>query len=504
MGPHVSTRFVTCVPSRWEARAFTSGMPPGTVLRTGVGPAAARRAAGRPPVHGADAVAVAGIAGALRADLRAGDVVVATEVRGPQGSVGCPSAPLLAGELRRAGLTVHLGAVTSSGHVVSGHGRAAHAAGGALCVDMETAWLLTGAPTPYVCAVRVVADTASSPLLRPATLGRLRTALRTLARTGPALSAWGRAAGEREVLLAGPRSFCAGVVRAIDVVELALAQRGAPIYVRKQIVHNVHVVEDLRRRGAVFVEELEEVPAGGCVVFSAHGVAPAVRAEAAARGLTVIDATCPLVSKVHADVRRYADGGDTVLFIGHEGHEETVGTMNERAGRTLLVQDVADAERVEVPDPDRVSYQTQTTLSADDVARVVDVLRERFPKLRAPSSDGICYATTNRQRALQAVAVDSELVLVLGSENSSNSNRLVELAERLGRPARLINDATDIHLDWLAGVRTVGVTAGASAPPALVDELVSALGGLGPVRVTDRTVTTEDVHFTVPKEVRVS
>jgi 4-hydroxy-3-methylbut-2-enyl diphosphate reductase len=499
------SRFVTCAPSRLEAAALASGMTPGTVVRTGVGPSAARRAADSAAVRRAGVVTVAGIAGALVPELAAGDVVVATEVRGPEGPVPCPSAPLLAGELRRAGFAVHLGPIASADHVVAGPERATqHARHGALCVDMETDWVLAGAATPYVSAVRVVADVATRPLARPTTVARLWTALRTLPRLGPCLTAWGAAAGERELLLAGPRSFCAGVVRAIEVVERALEQRDAPIYVRKQIVHNVHVVSDLQRRGAVFVESLDEVPAGATVVFSAHGVSPSVRQEAAARGLDVIDATCPLVSKVHADVRRYADDGDTVIFIGHEGHEETVGAMGERAGRTVLVQDAVEAATVEVADPERVSYQMQTTLAAGDVAAVVEVLRRRFPRLRAPSTDGICYATTNRQRALQSVAVDADLVLVLGSQNSSNSQRLVELADRLGRPAHLINDASDIQLGWLREVGAVGITAGASAPAALVDDVVAALGGLGPTRVVERTVTTEDIHFTVPKEVRAS
>ena len=330
-----------------------------------------------------------------------------------------------------------------------------------------------------------------------------RRSVRTLADLGPAGAAAPRdAVRPRTVLLAGPRSFCAGVERAIDVVEIALRHHGPPVHVRKQIVHNVHVVSDLERRGAVFVDELGEVPDDGVVVFSAHGVSPAVRAEADRRGLRVIDATCPLVTKVHTEMRRFGDRGDTIVFIGHEGHEETEGTMGERPEQTVLVETEDDARRVEVADPDRVTYLVQTTLAADEVGGIVDVLAERFPGLKSPPSDDICYATTNRQEALRAVARDSDVVLVVGSSNSSNSRRLVETSERLGTPAHLVDDAGDVRLDWVADAHTVGLTAGASAPTALVDEVIEALRGLGPVDVTEREVTTEDVHFTLPKEVR--
>lgn len=495
-------RFVVCAPSRLEAGALTAGMPPGSVLHIGMGPTCATRAARSAAIQRAGLLTVVGVAGAVSPRLRTGDVVVATQVRGPQGVVHCAGAPLMAGALSRAGFRVHLGPIASADHVVTGSERAAVAADGTLCVDMESDWVLARASTPFVSAVRVVADVATAPLSHPGTLGRMWTALRNLPGLCPTLTAWGRAAAEREVVLAAPRSFCAGVERAIEIVDRALDQRGAPVYVRKQIVHNLYVVKDLEARGAVFVDDLDQVPAGATVVFSAHGVAPDVREAAEARGLDVIDATCPLVSKVHADVRRYADSGDTVIFIGHADHEETVGTMGERPGRTVLVSDTDQAATVEVPDPDRVSYQVQTTLAAGDVAGIVSVLRERFPHLRAPASDGICYATTNRQRALQTVAVDVDLMLVLGSANSSNSNRLVELATRLGRPAHLIDDASDIELEWLRGASVIGISAGASAPQILVDDAVTALGGLGPVRVTERSVTTEDVRFNVPRKVR--
>ena len=307
------------------------------------------------------------------------------------------------------------------------------------------------------------------------------------------------ASAPHTVLLAAPRSFCAGVERAIEIVEHALAQRGRPVYVRKQIVHNAHVVADLGQRGAVFVDELAQVPPGATVVFSAHGVSPAVRAEAGRRHLRVIDATCPLVTKVHNEARRFAARGDTVLFIGHAGHEEVEGTLGEAPGNTILVEDVEQAWAVTVPDPERVSYLTQTTLSVDETKEILGVLWSRFPFLKGPGSDDICYATTNRQQALSTVAEKSDLVLVVGSANSSNSVRLVELARRGGTTAYLIDDAGDIRPEWLEGVLTVGVTAGASAPPELVDEVVAALG---PLRVLEHRTVTEDIKFTLPSAVR--
>jgi 4-hydroxy-3-methylbut-2-enyl diphosphate reductase len=304
------------------------------------------------------------------------------------------------------------------------------------------------------------------------------------------------------VLLASPRSFCAGVERAIEVVERVLAQRDGPVYVRKQIVHNAHVVADLATRGAVFVDELDEVPDGATVVFSAHGVAPAVGADADRRGLAVVDATCPLVTKVHAEARRFAARGDTVILVGHAGHEEVEGTLGEAPDRTVLVQSAAEAAEVRVPDPDRVSYLTQTTLAVDETAEIVDALRVRFPALRGPASDDICYATTNRQDALKTIADESDVVLVVGSTNSSNSQRLVELARRRGTPAYLIDDAGDIDPGWLAGAGVVGLTAGASAPPGLVAAVIEALAGRGPVTVTERAVAQETVSFALPSTVR--
>ncbi|WP_112238269.1 4-hydroxy-3-methylbut-2-enyl diphosphate reductase [Kribbella monticola] len=309
---------------------------------------------------------------------------------------------------------------------------------------------------------------------------------------------------KRTILLASPRSFCAGVERAIEVVEQLLAHRPGPVYVRKQIVHNTHVVADLERRGAVFVDELDGVPDGATVVFSAHGVAPAVRNEADRRGLDVVDATCPLVTKVHAEARRYAARGDTVVLIGHAGHEEVEGTLGEARDRTVLVETVEDVAALQVDDPERVSYLTQTTLAVDETSAVLDALRNKFRGLRGPESADICYATTNRQEALAAIADEADLVLVVGSANSSNSRRLVELARRRDTPAYLIDDAGGIRGEWLDGVRVVGLTAGASAPPRLVDEVVELLGQLGPVEVVERELTRETVHFTLPSAVRES
>jgi 4-hydroxy-3-methylbut-2-en-1-yl diphosphate reductase len=349
--------------------------------------------------------------------------------------------------------------------------------------------------------VRSVVDTPGLPLLRAGTAVRGVRALVSLRRAAPVIDAWAAAAGEREILLAGPRSFCAGVERAVEVVERALERFGPPVYVRRQIVHNRHVVEDLESRGAVFVEEAEEAPEGSVLVLAAHGVAPSVRRTASERGLQVIDATCPLVSKVHREVRRFAGRGSTVLLIGHHDHEEVVGTRGEAPGKVLVVADHDEAARVEVPDPERLAYVMQTTLAVDEAAETVSVLRDRFPGIRGPHSDDICYATTNRQRAVRRVAEESDLVLVLGSQNSSNSRRLAEVSEAVGTPARLVDDASAVELGWLAGVGRIGITAGASAPPALVDELVDALGGLGPTTVRPVGDPTEDVQFSLPKEV---
>jgi 4-hydroxy-3-methylbut-2-enyl diphosphate reductase len=292
------------------------------------------------------------------------------------------------------------------------------------------------------------------------------------------------------------------VDRAIEIVEQALDRYGPPVYVRKQIVHNVHVVRDLEQRGAIFVDDVDEVPAGARLVFSAHGVSPQVRAKAAARDLRVIDATCPLVTKVHAEARRFAGSGHTIVLVGHDGHEEVEGTTGEAPEAIRLIGSADEVASLRL-DPDRpVAYLTQTTLAVDEVDDVVRVLRERFPDLAGPGSDDICYATSNRQDAVRALAAECDLLLVIGSANSSNSQRLVEVSERLGCPARLFDDENELVPEWLVGAKTVGVTAGASAPESLVHRVIEALAGLGPVEVQERTVVEESLQFTLPVELR--
>ncbi len=308
--------------------------------------------------------------------------------------------------------------------------------------------------------MRVIVDTAHMPLARLSTVQSGARALLTLRKLAPALRRWSDLAGPRRVVLAAPRSFCAGVERAVDIVEQALRRYPRPVYVRRQIVHNAHVVADLQSRGAVFVDELDEVPDGTTVVFSAHGVAPAVRAEAARRELTVVDATCPLVAKVHTEARRFLARGDTVLLIGHDGHDETEGTLGEAPGEIQLVQSAAEAEKVVAADPAKVAVLTQTTLAVEDADQVVDVLRRRFPLIESPPTEDICYATTNRQDAVRAIAAESDVVLVVGSQNSSNSLRLVEVAERAGTRAHLVDDAAGVLPEWIENRRTIGITAG--------------------------------------------
>jgi 4-hydroxy-3-methylbut-2-en-1-yl diphosphate reductase len=307
-----------------------------------------------------------------------------------------------------------------------------------------------------------------------------------------------------KIILAAPRGYCAGVDRAVDVVERALRIYGEPVYVRKQIVHNIHVVRDLERKGAVFVDEETEVPEGATVVLSAHGVAPEVYENSASRRLRVIDATCPLVTKVHLEARRFARDGSTILLIGHEGHEEVIGTSGEAPDHIRLVGDVEEARTVDVPDPSKVSYLSQTTLSVDETNRVIDVLRQRFPEIQAPPRDDICYATQNRQDAVKEVARRADVVLVIGSDNSSNSNRLVEVSRALGTPAHLIDDETEIDPAWVADADVIGVTSGASAPEWLVERVVSHLRELGATEVEEVRVIEEHMAFGLPRGVRES
>jgi 4-hydroxy-3-methylbut-2-enyl diphosphate reductase len=489
-----------CTALRIEARAVRHGLPASAggvhVLSTGLGPLRAARAAALLPEHGA--LAVTGFGGALDDGLHPGDVLVASEVRFGDQVLPCPSAPLLAGELTRAGFRTRTGPLVTTDHLVSGAEGRRLASEGARAVDMETGPLAVAASGLPFVAVRVIVDTPATPLLRARTIRGGWAARRTLRGIGPVLLRWGRAAGPRRLLLAAPRSFCAGVERAIEIVELALERHGAPVYVRKQIVHNRQVVRELRQRGAVFVDELDEVPVGAVVVFSAHGVAPSVREDAARRGLHVIDATCPLVAKVHAEARRFAGRGRLVVLIGHAGHEEVEGTLGEIPESAVLVQNADEVAALPADRP--VAYLTQTTLAAEEAAEVAAAIRGRFPDAEGPPKDDICYATTNRQRAVRAIADEADLVLVLGSTNSSNSQRLVEVAAR-EVTAHLIDDPGDIALEWIEGTRAIGLTAGASAPPALVEDVVAVLRGLGPVSVQERRVADETVQFTLPREV---
>jgi 4-hydroxy-3-methylbut-2-en-1-yl diphosphate reductase len=397
---------------------------------------------------------ITGTSTALIDEARPGDLVVAAT----------PAGPLLFGAVARLGLRTHLG---------------------------PPQWLPEwGTPSGQT----VTLHAATSPWQTPKALRALRAA-------APAVDQWAAATGEREVLLGSPRSFCAGVERAVQIVERALDRFGAPVYVRRQIVHNTHVVKRLQERGAVFVEELDAIPQGATVVLAAHGVSPTVRHDAEARELKVIDATCPLVAKVHAEVRRFAQKGHTVFLIGHDDHEEVVGTRGESPEQVVVVGDAKQAAEVQPRDPHKVAYVMQTTLDVDEAQHTAAALRERFPDLVGPGDDDICYATTNRQAAVIEVARQSELVIVLGSPNSSNSHRLAEVAAKPGPPAYLVDDVSAVDLRWLAGVRRVGITAGASAPPHLVNQLVEALSGLGHISVREATVVQEDVQFSLPREV---
>ena len=304
------------------------------------------------------------------------------------------------------------------------------------------------------------------------------------------------------VLLASPRGYCAGVERAVESVELALEHYGPPVYVRKQIVHNIHVVRDLEARGAIFVEAEEEAPAGATIVFSAHGVAPSVHTTSAELAHNVIDATCPLVTKVHVQARRYAAAGYTVVLIGHAGHEEVVGTMGEAPEATLLVQDVAEAEALALPSHAKVAYITQTTLSVDETSEIIGVLRRRFPDIHAPKKEDICYATSNRQWAVKEMLAEVDLLLVIGSRNSSNSNRLVDVARAGGVASYLIDDASEIDEAWVAGIETVGVTSGASAPERLVNGVCDWFRTRGVQRIEPFRMMDEDVTFRLPVELR--
>jgi 4-hydroxy-3-methylbut-2-en-1-yl diphosphate reductase len=310
------------------------------------------------------------------------------------------------------------------------------------------------------------------------------------------------ATGPKRVLLAAPRGYCAGVDRAVETVEKALDLHDRPVYVRKEIVHNRHVVEELEQRGAIFVEQETEVPEGETVVFSAHGVAPSVHENAAQRSLRTIDATCPLVTKVHVEARKFAADGYTVVLIGHEGHEEVEGTTGEAPEHIVLVQTEADVDRLEIEDAGKVAFITQTTLAVDETLGIIEKLRKRFPQIVGPKTDDICYATQNRQDAVKQLAPQCDLVLVIGSKNSSNSNRLVEVAQEHGTTSYLIDNESEVREEWLEQVETVGITSGASAPEELVQRLVAFFRQRGAQDVAELEVSKEDVRFMMPREIR--
>jgi 4-hydroxy-3-methylbut-2-en-1-yl diphosphate reductase len=476
-----------CAP-KWRDRAALHGV----VCATPIG---ARRGAA-PGADAAQPLLVAGTSIALTDDVRPGDLVVADELRTPDGAAATPAGLLLFGAVSRLGLRAHLGPVLS---LPGSPPRWVMAPGDAVAAT-ESAHLACGAAAGKTVTLHAVASTPASSRRGPGAAWRTMTALRALRAAAPAVDQWAAATGDREVLLASPRSFCAGVERAVQIVERALQRFGTPVYVRRQIVHNSHVVNRLHELGAVFVEELDAVPQGATVVLAAHGVSPTVRRDAEARQLNVIDATCPLVAKVHAEVRRFAHKGHTVFLIGHDDHEEVVGTRGESAEHVVVVADATQAADVQPRDPRKVAYVMQTTLAVDEAQRTAAVLRERFPDLVGPGDDDICYATSNRQAAVVEVARHSELVLVFGSSNSSNSRRLAEVAEKHGPPAYLVDDVSAVDLRWLAGIRRVGITAGASAPPQLVNQLVDALSGLGRISVREAAVVHEDVQFSLPRE----
>jgi 4-hydroxy-3-methylbut-2-enyl diphosphate reductase len=521
-----------------EARAPRAGAPWARVQRTGMGRARSERWAaaargdlgargdanagrggspvlgargdanagrgGSPASAGARAVIIAGFCGALHEDLHPGDIVLASELRDPDGSAVATADPtILAGVLRRGGLRVHVGPIASSETVVRAAARHSLAQTGALAVDMESAWLAPAVHDRPLVALRVVLDTAQRELHRPLrTLGGFITAYRRLRRALALTEPWARALGDREILLASPRASCAGVDRAIEIVQAALAEWGAPIYVRRQIVHNTHVIAGLQARGAVFVQELDEVPVGSRVIFAAHGVSPEVRRAATERALEVIDATCPLVAKVHAEARRFDAEDFDIVLVGHVGHEEIEGTFGEAPERTQVIESVDDVAKLSVQDPARVAYLTQTTLAVDETAEVVQALRDRFPGAVGPPSSDICYATQNRQDAVRTLAAQSDIVIVVGSANSSNARRLVEVARRAGCASLLVENADELGATALAGRRRIGVSAGASAPESLVEDVVRAIAGVGGVNVTEHTVATEKMQFKLPPEVR--
>jgi 4-hydroxy-3-methylbut-2-enyl diphosphate reductase len=446
------------------------------------------------------AVALVGVAGALAPELVPGDIIIASELRSTETATSreLPGSSLLSAEFRRSRHRVRLGPLVTSSTYVPSSGRASLAASGAIAVDMESSWVMDYLPKNPLAVVRTISDTTTTGPVR----GGLR-ALGSLSSARLPLERWARACGEHEIILASPRSFCAGVERAIDTVERALEQFGAPVYVRRQIVHNLHVVRELELKGAIFVEELSDVPEHATVVLAAHGVSPEIRRQAGEReSLTVIDATCPLVAKVHTEARRYAAQDYNLVLIGHAEHEEVEGTYGEAPDRMRIVASVDDVATLDFDRDAPIAFLTQTTLATDETAEIVSALRGRYPDIAAPVSDDICYATQNRQDAVRSIAHRCDLMLVVGSENSSNTARLVEVAEREGCRAVLLEDATQLELGWLSGVRSIGITAGASVPDVLVHDVVGAISSLGPVHLSEERIVQETVHFALPTRVR--
>ena len=519
----MSDDVIVLAPTRREAHIV--GTP---TIVTGTGAASVADTVARllPRLAPGTAVAVTGTAERLCPDLVPGQLVVATELwaagsgTAPRLVRRLPSASLLADELRRDGHVVAAGPVVSTSEACgeshgapldSGARQGATTARldvrgelvqlGALVLDHDSAWAAALAERDRPLAVvRAVEDLPGPGAMSAVDAPR---AAASLAGVRGTIERWARACRRRRVVLASPRSFCAGVERAIEIVERALERYGAPVYVRRQIVHNTHVVGRLAQMGAVFVEELEEVPDGATVVLAAHGVSPGVRGEAEIReGLRVIDATCPLVAKVHHEARRYAARGYEIVLVGHDDHEEVIGTYGEAPERMHVVATTGDVADLGLATDAPIAYLTQTTLATDETAEIVDALRSRFPQLVGPSAEDICYATQNRQDAVRAIARDCDLLLVVGSANSSNTARLVEVARREGCRAELVEDAGQLRLSWLDGAATVGVTAGASAPESLVSDVVRALSDLGSIDVDERRITSESVRFALPPQVR--
>ena len=498
-------------PLRLERRAVRSGATSARVVVTGAGPARSREYR-RVNLNGngnghseRGPVVVAGFAGGLHPDLEPGDLVVATEVRLADGATcSFPAARLLAGELQRAGLRAMAGPIRSVERLARGGAREQLAADGAVAVDMESGWLLEGYPLGGAAAVvRAVVDTARRELVSPWTPYGTWRAAQSLRAAMPVLERWADATRPPAAWCSPPRGASApawsGPSTSWSAPSTATARRSTSAARSSTTCTSS---PSWPSAGPSSSTSSTRCPTGSRVVFAAHGVAPSVRDEAGDRDLQAIDATCPLVAKVHAEVRRFAGRGFQVLLIGHADHEEVEGTVGEAPDAITVVGHPDDVDTIEVADPDRVAYVTQTTLAVDDVAEVVARLRDRFPKLEGPPRDDICYATQNRQDAARALAQQCDLVLVVGSRNSSNSNRLVEVVRREGCEAHLVDDDGEVELAWLAGARTVGITAGASAPEAMVQRVVAALGALGPVEVEECPVVREDVRFTLPAEVR--